>query len=101
MTEEIKSALELALERAPESKPSQLKDFIGRKVPEMVSLPDAIKELRRELGIEIGSIDESKIPPDKRDVYVILATLEAVDAAYKRKLAREETMKRRGLGQYL
>lgn len=101
MTDEIKSALELALERAPKSKPGQLKDFIERRIPEMVSLPDTIKELRRELGVEIGSIDESKIPRDKRDTYVILATLEAVDAAYKRKLAREEAMKTRGLGQYL
>lgn len=96
MTDEIKSALELALER------SGVGDQPKRYIDEMIDLPDVIRELRKKLGIkELDLVpNEANIPYEKRVEYGMLIALEAVREAYKKKARREEVRKRE-FGQYL
>ncbi|MBI2673577.1 hypothetical protein HYX19_04910 [Candidatus Woesearchaeota archaeon] len=97
MTDEIKSALELALEKTiTQDGRKSIIYSLKEKIPEMIFLQDAIRELRKDLGIvRLDSTDEKEIPDDKKISYGILLGLEAVSEAYQRKLAREAVMNTR------
>lgn len=68
----------------------------------MTDLPDAIRELRKKLGIkELDAVpNEVNIPLEKKVEYGMLIALEEVKEAYKRKARREEVRERRS-GLYL
>ncbi len=103
MTEEIKSALELALKRSNiGDQPGDKKPTTLNKIDEMVDLPDVIRDLRKKPGImELDIIpNETDIPYENRVEYGMLIALEGVREAYKKKARREEVRKR-NVGQYL